>query len=385
MVLQYTGEENISSKGPTLLITAAHEGKWNPHIGKFIPSLAKAGYQIEFVGWDRLRKLPKMHQEGGALYRMIFRGWGYTNKWLMIVLPLWGLRLFFHLLFRKPDLIIAIDLDSALPASMAGFLRRMPVLYVILDTYSLRPKIPNFLRRTIQKMDNWTVKKAKHVIVPDECRILEEYQQKNKFTIVYNCCPDVSCNVPSERKDRRDKPFTALATGYLMKERGVELLLLAADRIPELHILMAGSVYENDLREKIGPNPKVKFLGKIPLEEARLLNFDADVAFTFYDPSSELNRRAASNKWADAMMASRPILANSELVKAPWIRENDMGYLCPYDDVDALVKCLEHIRDNPEETKRKGENGRRVFMEGYNWEAMEIRLHELMEELTGWS
>jgi len=82
------------------------------------------------------------------------------------------------------------------------------------------------------------------------------------------------------------------------------------------------------------------------------------------------------------MMASRPILINSELAKADWIRKTDVGYLCPYGDVAALVKCLTYIRDNPEEARYKGENGRKLFIKGYKWKQMEHRLWKLIDQLA---
>lgn len=377
-------QENISPKKSKLLIVAAHEGKGNAHIEKYIPSLAKAGYQITFVGWDRKKKLPASYREENVVYKFIFRGGGYASKWLMFVLPFWCFRLFCHLLFQKPDLIIAIDLECGFPASLANIfrLRRIPVVYAIRDTYALRASVPKFLRRPVQMVDNWVIKMTDKIIVPDESRILEDYKNKDKFTVIYNCCRDLSDDVSAERKERKDKPFTILATGYLLKSRGIKLLLQATEYLSDINILMAGSIYEKDLQDMVASNQNVKFMGKIPLDDAYRLNFDVDVVFTFYDPSSEINRRAASNKWADAMMASRPILVNSELVRAEWIYSNDMGYLCPYGDVESLVKCLEHIRANPVERKQKGRNGRKLFEEGYNWNVMENRLWQLMEKLT---
>lgn len=376
-------EEDISlGKPSTILIAGAHEGKGNSHIDKYIPAIAEAGYSITFIGWDRKRKFPKAYQENNVSYKFIFRGFGYVGKSLMFVLPVWCVWLFFYLLFQKPDLIMAIDLECAFPASLAKIFRHIPTIYAIRDTYALRPTVPRLLRRPIQAVDNWVMKRVDKIIVPDENRILESYEDKEKFTVIYNCCRDLSNSVPPERKDRTGKPFTVLATGRLLKNRGVELLLRASECLPDVHILMAGYILEKDLQDMVDSNPRVNFLGRVPLDDAYRLCFDADVVFTFYDPSSEINRRAASNKWADAMMASRPILVNSGLVKAEWIRKNDIGYLCPYGDVKALVRCLEHIRDNPGEAKQKGQKGRKLYEEGYNWETMEVRLWELLNSLV---
>lgn len=385
MFLKNARQCKVSPKQPAkILVVGAHAGKGGAYVDRYIPSLLKAGYQVTFVGWDRDRKLPRSHTENNVLYRMIFRGWGYANKKLAIALPLWGIRLFFHLLFHKPDLIFALDLDCAFPACLANSFRfrHIPVLYAIVDTYALRPTIPKRLRKPMQMVDNWVVKKVDSVIVPDETRILEEYEHKDKFVVIYNCCKDISNHVPTEKKVREGKPFTILATGNITEGRGIKLLLQAARELPDMHILMAGYIFSDDIKEMIDSSPNATFLGRLPLNKAYCLNFDADAVFTFYDPGSEINRRAASNKWADAMMASRPILVNSEIIKAEWIRKNDMGYLCPYGDVGSLVKCLKQILDNPEDRIQKGRNGRRLFEEGYNWDTMEIRLWNLLESLT---
>ncbi len=383
MISNNESKEIYYSRVPLdILVVGSSGGTEQAHFGKYISSLAKAGHKITFVGWDRYDKLPKSYQQGKILRRMIFHGWGYGNKLLMFALPLWCIRLFSHLLFQKSDIIIAFNLDCMFPAILSGFFRHIPLVYVILDTYSLRPTIPQFMRDPIRRVDNWVMKKSDRIIVPDENRILDEYKQKEKFTVIYNCCTDISDTIPKERKNRAGKPFTILTNGRLMKNRGLKLLLSAAQMLPDMHVILAGDIFERDIQELVNSTPNVKFFGKVPLFDAYQLYFDADVIFTFYDPSSDINRLAASNKWSDAMMASRPILINSELAKADWIRKTDVGYLCPYGDVAALVKCLTYIRDNPEEARYKGENGRKLFIKGYKWKQMEHRLWKLIDQLA---
>jgi glycosyltransferase involved in cell wall biosynthesis len=377
-----TTTDTDSEKVLDIMVLGSKPGKGDAHIDKFIPSLQKMEHKITFVGWDRHKKSRKTYCEDGVRYEMIFRGWGYGGKKLFLALPLWCIKLYCYLLFKKPDLIIAIDLDCAFSAAMAKIINRVPLMYIILDTYALRPTIPPFLRSHVQRLDNIAMKKSDSIIVPDETRIMDEYKQKEKFSVVYNCCNDISDTVPAERKDRAGKPFTILATGKLLKIRGVGLLLDAYDQMPDLHLIMAGYIQEKDVEKRIKSNPNINFLGRVPLEDALRLYFDVDVVFTFYDPCSEINRRAASNKWSDSMMASRPILINSELMKARWIEKNNIGYLCPYGDVNALVKCLNYIKDNPNDAKNKGENGRKLFLERYNWLKMEERLQNVLLDIT---
>ncbi len=262
--------DGSTKKQLRILVTATHEGEGCAHIDKYLPAIVKTGHSIAFVGWDREKKMPKVRTEGKVVYKLIFRGWNYGGKNLLFALPLWSIRLFFHLLFQKPDMIFAIDLDCAFSACLANCfrLRRIPIIYDIRDTYAIRPTVPWCLRKPVQMVDNWVMKRVEKIIVPDETRILDDFKFKDKFTVIYNCCRDVSDSVSPERKDRSGKPFSILATGYLMKYRGIELLLQAARHLPEMRILMAGHIIESDVQKMVDAHRQVQFLGRVPLLDA---------------------------------------------------------------------------------------------------------------------
>jgi glycosyltransferase involved in cell wall biosynthesis len=336
------------------------------------------GVKVAVCDWDRERKFPLHFSIDGIEYRMIFRGWGYANRSLIIGLPLWMLRLWLYLLGRRPDLVMALDFDTALPMAMANLVTQVPFIYNIRDNYAMRSSVAPGLARIVSSVDRWIIRRAVKVIVPDESRITETDERlREKFVVIRNCAPDVK--PPAILADRR--PFTVYAMGYVRRSRGIGLLLEAACRLSGVRILLAGNVDEVDLRSQIEKDPNVDFRGFLPVEEALKLCYESDVIFTFYAPDSEINRRAISNKWSDAMMASKPILVNSEILKSEWIKREDIGYLCPYGDVNRLVHVLEYIRQHPEEARHKGARGRQLYEAGYSWPKMERRLCELLREL----
>jgi glycosyltransferase involved in cell wall biosynthesis len=355
-------------------VVAAGEGSGDPYINKLLPSLLKMGCEVRFAGWDRFKRLPSQIESGGILFNMIFRGWGYANKWLALAYPLWMLRVCVYLLRQRPDVIYAIDLGAGLPAAGITF------IYDIRDNFSMRTTTPSVVRPLIAWLDKWVVHRAQKVIVADECRIaMDDPLAKARFVVIYNCALDLAPKEPHILP--QDHPFTVYAMGYLLKTRGIDLLLAAAGRLPRIRFLLAGFVIEEELKELIKSTPNVDFRGFLSQEDALRLCFESDIVFTFYDPVSEINRRAASNKWSDAMMASRPILINSEVLRSAWVQREDIGYVCPYGDVDELVKILDHVRQQPEEAQRKGANGRRLYEAGYNWSAMEQRSWQVLSGL----
>jgi glycosyltransferase involved in cell wall biosynthesis len=366
-----------SDRLPQVRVIYASEGN-DAYAQKLLGSLQKRGYDVTLVGWDRYRRLPPRFISGDIEYEMIFRGWGYANRLLMLGLPLWAFRVFRFMLRQRSDLLIVINFDTGIAAALAQPITRASFIYDIRDNFDMRPTLPPLLRPVIAKLDQWIIARAARVLVPDENRIVvSDERMRCKFTVIANSAPEIQ--PPSDQP--KDRPFTIYASGYLSGLRGIHLLLEAAMRIPDMRVLMAGHVLDEDLEEQIRRVPNVDFRGWLAPEEALRLNFEADVIFSFYDPASEINRRAASSKWSDAMMASKPILVNSEVLKSIWVQRQDIGYLCPYDDVGQLVQVIKHIRKHPEEARRKGENGRHVYDKGYSWSAMEQRLWYLLDEM----
>lgn len=364
-----------------ILIIASHQGFGGVHVDKLFPSLVKMGCDITFVGWDRKNALQKRFERNGVSYHMIFKGWGYANKLLMIALPLWILRVASYLpgKGRKYDLVIAIDFDAGLPVALTQFITGVPFIYNIRDNFAMRTTLPKLLRPIVAMIDRWIIKCATRIIVPDESRITAtDESTMDKFAVIYNCAPDIK---PAINKPETH-PFTVYAMGYLLKTRGIHLLLEAAARLPDIRVLLAGTVHEADIERQILSTPNVDFRGKLPQKDALRLCHESDVIFTFYDPVSEINRKAASNKWSDAMMSGKPLIVNSEVLKSAWIRQQDIGYLCPYGDVDQLVRIIQHIRQHQEEAQRKGSNGRRLYDVGYNWPVMEQRLKKVLNEVN---
>ena len=332
------------------------------------------------MGWDRRKKYPKIFIEKDIKFNMIFSGWGFSNKWLVIALPLWLLKLFIKLIRlnkKQYPVIMAIDFDAALSQAFAQRFNKIPFIYNIRDNFAMRTTLPKLLRPLIERLDKFIIRKAESIIVPDESRITADNDvERNKFNVIYNAAIEIL--PPNDIS--KDRPFTVYAMGYLMKIRGVELLLNASIKLPNVNFLMAGVVHQDDLMKRIETTKNVDYRGFLKPEDALKLCFESDVIFTFYDPVSEINRKAASNKWFDAMMAKKPILVNEELERSSWVLEHDMGYTCPYGDVKALTDIIEHIRIHPEEASEKGKNGRTLFEQGYSWDNSVKKINNIIQQ-----
>ncbi|MGH9522403.1 MAG: glycosyltransferase family 4 protein [Terriglobales bacterium] len=347
----------------------------NPRLLKLYHAYASAGYDVHFVGMDRLSNKPRTCQVDGLTCEYLTRGWGYSNWKLLIGYPIWCAKLLLYCLRADCDLFHSFELDSGGPAAIAGYLRKIPHIYDVQDNYDLRHDWPFPLKPLIRWFDSWVIRHAAGVIVPDENRLVGPFTAAaEKAAIMPNCPPDVPPpSAPAERKAK----MTVLAMGHLSRGRGVHLLLDAVNGLPDVRLLMAGRFSEPDLEARAKAMGQVEFRGWIDWQEAIALGYQADVVFAFYDPSSKVNLLANAQKWFDAMMTATPILSNREIGNAAWIEEGDFGYLCPFGDVPALRTLLQHIVAHPEEAKAKGRRGRALFEQKYNWALMEKKLLHL--------
>ncbi len=369
----------------TIIYSASDEGHL---IRKLSQSYLEAGYEVNFIGWDRLRTLPNSRLVDGLQSKHIMRGCGFSNWKLLFALPLWAGLLLYHCLWLRTDLIHVFDFDSAVSVAIINVLRGIPFIYDIQDNFGQRHRWPFPLNKFIRWMDDWTANRAAGILVTDENRIIDFLEKyRDKILIIPDCAPDLKeqCSFDNYKTGNREepRPFTVMALGNLSKQRGIELLLDAIKHLPDVHVLMAGRFVDQSLQQRALSMAQVDFRGWLPMEDALRLASQTDVIFTFYDPSIEINQRASSNKWYDAMMLAKPVLVNTELLKSNWIEQEGFGFLCSYGDIEALVKCLKYIQDHPQEAVQKGLRGRELYESKFNWPVMEQKILNMVKQIIG--
>lgn len=365
----------MNSEVRALTIVAAHEGQGNisPHTDKLLPALVRNSYRVRFLGWDRNRLYPRRSSIDGVDFEMLFRGGGYASRKVALWLPFWFLRVFVALVARRPPLTMAIDFEAALPTALASALTRRAFIYNCRDNVAFRSSYPAVVRPLLAWLDLRLMRRAVSIILPDENRVPSDDAGLN-VTIVRNCAPDVRI-----LDEREPAWLTIYAMGYLRSSRGVDVLLDACAVLEGVRVIAAGQCPEPELEQRLRTADRVEYLGSLSAVEALGVCGRADLVLTFYSPDSEINRRAVSNKWSDAMMAGRAILVNEEVQRSRWILDEGIGFACRY-DVDALREKLSELSDDRDSLDLAGRRGRTLYEQGYSWAAMEQRVMQLLHD-----
>lgn len=354
-----------------------------PRVDKEASSLARAGYDVRVLLWDREGKHPKRERLHGYDIIRFRRRAPYGKPMLLFHMLGWWCHVLKFLRQEKCDIIHACDLDTGLPALFAARLRRCRLVYDIFDFYaymiavslhpSLRSMIAGFERRVAAGSDL--------LVIADDAR-LEQLgnagrQVRKRITIM---------NVPEEKvplSQKSAEKFTLFYGGIINRERGLHELVKAVEALESCELVVAG--YGPDEKELIPIFKKsrnVRYLGNLPYAEVLGWTAKANVVPALYDPAVPNNRYASPNKLFEAMMFSKPVIVNRETTMAGIVKKENCGMVVKYGDVRELRDAILKLKSGVKLSIELGMNGRMAYEREYNWKEMENRLLLAYEELT---
>jgi glycosyltransferase involved in cell wall biosynthesis len=372
-------EEATPESRPKVLFLRTDACTVEPRIRKEAASLVRAGFDVQAFGWDRKREYAKAETFDGVRYFRTRIPGPYGSKLLALVLPLFWVRVMIRLGGVRPDIVHACDLDGLIPALALRPLLRYRVVYDIFDHFAFKiGGVPARVRRLIQTFDRSLMKRADALIVADRHRLsLTEGAQPAKVEIVMNVPP----RRPVAPAPGKGNGVRLCQAGAIHEHRGLYHIAEALRQLDRIEVVFAGWITREQDRKFLESQSWIRYVGKLPYEEALRLLDESDVSLALFDPRLPINAMASSNKVFEAMAAGRPIITNAETTMAEIVREADCGLLVPYGNARALREAVCRLRDHPEERARLAQNGRRAFEADYTWESMEDRLVHLYQGL----
>ena len=297
-------------------------------------------------------------------------------------------RLFFYLLFRKMDLLLANDLDT-LPANyLVSRIKRIPLVY---DSHEYFTGVPELQDRKIVKgIWKWIEKRIfpnlKYIYTVSQSiadLYKEEYNREVK--VVRNLSTGwKSVNKPSrsELGIAAGKRILILQGSGINIERGAEEAVEAMLYVENVILLIIGegdvidqlkkSVDQMDLRGK------VLFLNKMTY--AKLLEYTSlgDVGLTL-DKDTNLNYRySLPNKLFDYIQARVPVLASKLVEVEKIIRNYEIGELIDSHEPKHIAEKINFMLDS-EDKRREWKKNLEQAAEELCWENEEGKLIEIFE------
>jgi UDP-N-acetylglucosamine:LPS N-acetylglucosamine transferase len=304
------------------------------------------GYKnIAHVGWERI---PGEREEKRFDFpidkKIILEGGGYGTgkvKWLYFM---WMIKTFFYCFkFGKNDIVWALGFESAFPVMLASKIKRYKVVFDDADRFSMLFKFPSIIDKILKFLEKLTSRNVTFHVVPGDAR----YNFKSKkFYVLKNTPSESQLEKAKQISENLEKPasFVININGWLGSGRGMNEALQLVNRLEDedLKILLIGKL-DCEAANKLAEHKNVIYKGKMSNAETLANYFISDLVLTYYDPKLEINQYAESNKWGDAIKTGIGIIVNEEVKSAKFIKENNLGVIVPYHDIEALASEIQKL------------------------------------------
>ncbi len=270
----------------------------------------------------------------------------------------YNIRLFFYLLFSKPDLLFANDLDTLLPNYLISKIINVPLVYDSHEYFTGVPELENrgFVKGVWKKIEQFIFPKLKHVITVNQS-IAALYQKEYgvKLSVVRNV--PRSNEISSDKKELRikyklpnDKKIIILQGSGINVHRGAEEAVLAMQHVEGvLFLIIGGGDVFNVLKEIIEKNnlhQKVELRNKVSNNELMEITFCCDAGLSL-DKDTNINYRfSLPNKLFDYLHAGIPVIASDLIEVKKIILHYQVGKIIsshsPKDIADAINLLFEN-------------------------------------------
>jgi glycosyltransferase involved in cell wall biosynthesis len=268
-----------------------------------------------------------------------------------------NIRLFFYLLFRRFDLLVANDLDTLLPNFLVSKIKGLPLVYDSHEYFTGVPEIQNrhFVRWVWKTIESFVFPKLTNVItVSDSIALQYENEYGLRPLTVRNCSLKANHISPFTRHElgvEADHLLLIMQGTGINIDRGGEELIEALNMTENVTLLIVGSgdIFIQ-LQKRIAElrlENKVKLIGRVPWNELMRYTKSADIGLTLDKNNNANHNYSLPNKLFDYINAGIPILAGD----LPEIRTIILKYRCgfiikevtPFEISSAIIE----LRNNP--------------------------------------
>jgi len=330
-------------------------------------SLANAGYDVTLVGRKMKASLPLAAQPFQQKRLLCFFEKG------KLFYAEYNIRLFFYLLFKKMDCIVAIDLDSILPCYFISKIKKVKRLY---DAHELFCEMKEVATRPAiykvwKKIERFTIPKFINGYTVNQ-PIADEF--KKMYGVNYEVIRNIALLRPINTIEKKERFI--LYQGAVNEGRSFETLIPAMQDVDCKLIICGDGNFMQQAQQLVKDNRlqnKVIFKGKIKPDELRTITQKAYIGITLFDDAGLSNYYSLANRFFDYVHAGIPQLC----VNYPVYKEinEQYGIAVLTDDISAkkISQLLNNLLLNEVEYKIMQQNCMHARQK-LNWQEEEKKL-----------
>lgn len=350
---------------------------------KEIVALAKAGYQVKVLAWDRNGKASAKCAEVFALLQnrisCIYysaeaeNGIGMRNitkllgwiQWVYKTLKTCG----------KLDVVHACNLDAGLGAYRYCRWSGTPLVYDIYDYYIDSHSIPSVIGPMVEKMEISVIDYAQVTIICTEERREQIAKANPQKVIVLHNSPDV------EAVTQRDIEYDYVYCGALVGRRLVGEILNTYESNSDMRFVFAGYGPLCAKAEELSRRfYHFTFKGVLPYAEVLEIEAGSMAIAAIYEPTIRNHRLCAPNKFYEALALGKPVIVCRGTGIDQIVEKNQIGVVIDY-NVEEFYNAVRYLKADPELCRQMGQRARQLYDQKYRWSIMEEKLLDTYGEI----
>ncbi len=326
------------SKHITVLVS--NDLEFDQRVAKVCTTLLEQGYSISLVGVLKKQSRAFSRDYQIVRLRVFFSAGALFYVFLQI-------RLFFFLLFKRTDAILANDLDTLLPAFLISKLRGKILVY---DSHEYFTEAEGLTGRRLVKaiwtrVEQYIFPKLQWVYTVNES-IAEIYRKRYKVDVgvVRNVPFLKDCPPTIERPKDRSVKQIILQGAYLDPDRGGKEAVDAMSMVQHARLLIVGSGREMpEIRKRAGLlHDRVEILGKLPFSELRKHTANSDIGLSLDKPLHDNYRLSLPNKLFDYIHCGVPVIGSDLPELKRIIEQYKIGWLVKEITPSAIADAINH-------------------------------------------
>ena len=304
----------------------------------------------------------------------------------------YNLRLFFFLLFKKTDALLANDSDTLFANFLVSKIRRLPLIYDAHEYFTGVPELKHKpINRTIWKLSERLAIPFAHVTYTVNSSVAALYESDNAraFSIVRNMPFKLKSTETIDRAQitSEDNAKIIIYQGAVNMDRGLEEAIDAMHYIKTNAILLIVGI--GDILDKLKSKvineqltDKVVFVGQVHFAELTKYTLLANVGLCI-EKSTNLNYTySLPNKFFDYIQCNVPILSSGVKEVRKIMEKYDIGMILDSHSPEHIAELLDKMLNNHTAINNWKEQ-LKVAADEFCWEKEQIRLIELLKAYAG--
>lgn len=298
-------------------------------------------------------------------------------------------RLFWFLLFKRPALLVANDLDTLLPNFLISGIKKIPLLYDSHECYTETPELQHrpMVRGFWEFLEKRMIQRVQMKVTVSQA-IADYYTSKYgvEFSVVRNVPMYAPPSIPADPSAYglpRDNPILLYQGAGINPGRGVEELILSIKLIPNVIgvIVGAGDAWQElvSLVKRDNMEKRVFFIPRVSPKELKSITAMATLGFSLDNPENLNYRFAFPNKLSDYLAQGVPVIVSKTIEAEKLVKKYECGIVLKEIHPTEISNLVIELLNRPTLMKTMRENALKAATE-MTWEQDEKALFGLLQK-----